>query len=127
VAVSASRAASPGRALEQVKAKLSEYKRRTEEATWLERSSASWESKAARVCGHTDDWAVSVMPQATEEGTSSADIVAADILKGNGGSAVAAERKGGDELGDTSDEIADIDSRLQALQDFLRSAKARAA
>jgi hypothetical protein len=74
-----------GRSLKQVEAKLSEYKQRTEEATWLERSSASWESKAVCTSGHTDDWTVRVIPQATEDGTSCVQKGAADVMKGNSG------------------------------------------
>jgi hypothetical protein len=141
MSVPAQRAASPGRALEQVKAKLSEYKRRTEEAAALEQSTC-WGSKGARSCAHTDrgsdDWTVSVMPHATAAPLSdstaphgdSPAVANASVSRGAEGMAhegSMVQDHGEDENRETTDEIADIDSRLQALQDFLRSAKARAA
>ena len=96
-----SRAASPGRALQQVKTKISEYKRRTEAAAAY--APPRSESDASR--------------RGSEAGADDTRIGAVGARSGGGGH---------EGYQDASEEIADIDTRLQALQDFLRSAKAGA-
>jgi hypothetical protein len=106
------RGESPGRALQVVKEKISEY-HRTNASTAGKLAGRQQQHQQAR-------------KQPLPEPASKQDMVP-DLQSGqhHGGDFCSGAREDRDRVyDDASDDIADIDQRLQALQDFLRSAKA---
>ena len=99
----ASRAESPGQALQQVKEKLSEYKRSTASADRLSHASGAQSPYQSGQHDHSKPGAVTHAATASPKRSAYAAKV----------------------YGDADSEIADIDTRLQALQDFLRNAKGK--
>lgn len=105
------RSESPGQALQQVKSKLAEYKR-----------SHAFPNKAAQ--RGKPEWVDPVAGQGGDPGWSAKSENRSPNRVKPAVPSAAAAKAATSAYGDASDEIADIDTRLQALQDFLRDAKA---
>jgi hypothetical protein len=112
------RAASPGRALQQVKEKLAAYKLSTgvgtgDDTAWANGHKDLVANERERAPAHRPEW----QPPRERDRP----------LESRRGAGDGSDRRRHKAYDDASTDIADIDNRLQALQDFLRTAKASSA